>query len=128
MQIESAATNEAMSLCEGNSVLDMPGSVIYADKNVLDRVTSEFWVLYIKADDNDVERLKQLYYSSPKPLIWKDSYNSSLAATPDASVMASYSSLLANRAKKYAGLADMTLPAQPLFAGEIDLAHTLGLS
>ena len=130
MQLESEATQDAMQQClgSGNMVLDTPGSVIYTEQKILEQLTEQFWIIYIEADNSDVERLKELYYSSPKPLIWKDSYNPKLASTPDEAVMASYPNLLANRAEIYSQLADLTLPAQPLFEGKIDLAIALGLS
>lgn len=129
MRLESLACNEAMDLCVSgsNSVLDMPGSVIYVDDSVLSRLQSEFWILYIEADKSDIERLKTLYYSSPKPLIWRDSFVRIPNNTPHQSVMKSYPKLLENRAAKYEQLADITLPAQPLFEGEIDIPFLLGI-
>ena len=129
MELEGDATQEAMALCQqfGNAVLDAPGSVIYVEDDVLSRLKSEFWLIYIEANDDDLERLRQLYVSSPKPLIWKDSFNSRLGTTNDEAVLASYPNLLAQRAEIYQSLADITLPAGPLFAGEIDIKTALSL-
>ena len=127
MELEGNTTQDAMALCQqfGNGVLDAPGSVIYVDDDILLRLKSEFWLIYIEASDDDLERLRRLYVSSPKPLIWKDSFNSKLGATDDEAVLASYPHLLAQRAKIYQSLTDITLPAGPLFTGEIDIKTAL---
>ena len=129
MQLEGNATRDAMTQCQqfGNAVLDAPGSVIYIDPNILDNLSSDFWLIYIEASPDDLERLKQLYVSSPKPLIWKDSYNSKLGKTNESSVLASYPYLLEKRASIYQSLADITLPAGPLYDGEIDIKKALSL-
>lgn len=130
MELETQAANEAMDICINgdNYVLDAPGSVIYVDAPVLNRLSNEFLNIYVRAEDDDIERLKQLYFTSPKPLIWKDNYNASLGSTPREAVMESYASLLKSRAEHYARLADITLDARPLFMGEIDLKTELGLA
>ena len=128
MRLETEATSEAMDLCANgdNFVLDAPGSVIYVDAPVLTRLSDEFWNIYVRAEDDDLERLKQLYITSPKPLIWNGNYNSSLANDPHEAAMESYAGLLKSRAEHYARLADITLDARPLFMGEIDLKTALG--
>ena len=130
MKLETAATQEAMDLClkDGNHILDAPGSVIYVDEPVLNRLKETFWLVYIEASEDDIDRLKELYISSPKPLIWKYNFDRSLGRTEHLSVMASYSGLLKSRATTYRQIADITLPARPLFLGEIDLETALGLS
>ena len=129
MQLESEATADAMAQCQqyGNAVLDAPGSVIYVESNILDKLSSDFWLIYIEASPDDLERLKSLYTTSPKPLIWKDSFNSNLGNTHKEAVFASYPHLLAKRAEIYQNLADITLPAQPLYDGEIDIKTALSL-
>lgn len=128
--LETRATSDAVDQCleGGNVVLDAPGSVIYVDNSVLKRVKTEFWNLYIEASKSDIERLKQLYFTHPKPLIWNNTYNPSLAENPDDAVIASYDSLLDQRAEIYNRMADFTVPAQKLFSNEFDLARTLGLT
>ena len=128
MELETQAANEAMDICvDGdNYVLDAPGSVIYVDAPVLNRLSNEFLNIYVRAEDDDIERLKQLYFTSPKPLIWNGNYNSSLADKPSDALMESYAGLLKSRAAHYARLADITLDARPLFMGEIDLKTALG--
>lgn len=129
MELEGSAIQDAMTLCQtsGNAVLDAPGSAIYADDDILNKLKSGFWLIYIEASSDDLKRLKQLYMSSPKPLIWKDSYDSSLGTTQDEAVLASYPHLLSQRAKIYERLADITLPAEPLFSGEFDIKTALSL-
>ena len=129
MQLEGDATKDAMAICQkaGNAVLDAPGSVIYVDKEILKQLKSDFWLVYIEASSDDLERLKQLYVSSPKPLIWNNSYNSSLGNSDEEAVLASYPNLLSQRSKTYESLADITLPAGPLFSGEFDIKTALSL-
>ncbi|MEP6341941.1 MAG: hypothetical protein ABJ275_01400 [Maricaulaceae bacterium] len=129
MELEGSAIQDAMTLCQtsGNAVLDAPGSVIYANDNILDQLKSDFWLIYIEASSFDLERLKQLYMSCPKPLIWKDSYDSSLGNTQDEAILNSYPKLLSQRSKIYKRLADITLPAEPLFSGKFDIKTALSL-
>ena len=129
MQLEGDATKEAMDFCQtaGNAVLDAPGSVIYVNDDILKQLKLSFWLIYIEANEDDIERLRKLYVTSPKPLIWKDSFNPSLGKSNKEAVLASYPNLLSQRSKTYESLADITLPAQPLFSGEIDIKTALSL-
>lgn len=127
VQLESEATSNAIDGCLalGNAVLDAPGSMIYIEDNVLARLKSEFLCIYLEANSSDIDRLKSLYYTEPKPLIWNDNYDSKLAVNPDEAVMASYENLLAKRSQIYSALADLTLSAQDLYMGEFDLKTAL---
>jgi len=130
INLETKATAEAIDIClaGNNTVLDAPGSVIYVGEPVLERLQTEFWLIYLEANDTDIDRLKQLYYSHPKPLIWNNSYDASLAGKPDDAVMASYDGLLRQRAQTYARLADLTLPATQLLSRSFDLKTAIGFS
>lgn len=130
MQVETEATREAMDLCARgrNYVLDAPGSVIYVDAPLLEQLSQSFWIIYIQASDADMLRLQELYITSPKPLIWNDSFDGSLGKSQSEAVMKSYPNLLASRAREYARLADITLPAMPLFNGELDVKTALGFA
>jgi len=130
IKLEPQATSEATDIClnGGNSILDAPGSVIYVDKALIDRIKKQFFCIYIKAAKADIERLKELYYTHPKPLIWNNSYKPELGDTPDKSVMASYDGLLRARATQYQALSDIILPASSVFSNGFDLGRAVGLT
>ena len=129
MDIETQATSEAMSICMSaqNAVLDTPGSVIYVSMDVLAALKEEFFLVYLEANNDDIERLKQLYFSHPKPLIWKDCFEQLEGEDYEGAISRSYPKLLALRAKLYAEIADFTLPAQSLYNGSTRPKAALGL-
>jgi len=130
IKLETRATAQAADIClsGANSVLDAPGSVIYVDETLINLIQTQFFCVYIKAAETDIQRLKALYYTNPKPLIWKDNYKAKRGEDSDKSVMASYEGLLHARAIKYQALSDLTLPASDVFSSRFDLGHALGLT
>lgn len=130
IKLETQATADAADIClsGGNSILDAPGSVIYIDKAVLSRIKSDFLCVYLQAEDRDIQRLKELYYTHPKPLIWNGNYNPRLGGNPGESVMASYEGLLSERAGRYEAISDITLPAREVFSDDFDLGLALALT
>ncbi len=109
IQLETKATNKALSQSEGNQILDTTGSVIYTEPDTLKRLSTTHYVVYIKASDTALESLKIQYFANPKPLIWDGHFKQSGNETERDAVLSSYPHLLMARSKKYASLADQTL-------------------
>ena len=114
MALESEATAKAMRRPVRNPLLDTTGSVIYSEKRVLERLCDYYYVVYIEAAEEHLERLKQLYFASPKPLAWQGHYARGDGLTERESLIASYPKLLASRHAAYARLADRTISSRDI--------------
>lgn len=114
MALESEATAKAMRRPVRNPLLDTTGSVIYAEKRVLERLTDYYYVVYIEAAEEHLDRLKQLYFASPKPLAWQGHYSRGDGLSERESLIASYPKLLTSRHTAYARLADHTISSRDI--------------
>ena len=72
--LESQATRAALNTQELNPMIDTTGSVIYVDQDVLKKLKQDYYVVYIEAMQDHIERLKVQYFKHPKPLIWAGHY------------------------------------------------------
>lgn len=92
-------------------VIDTGGSVIHAGEDVLDGLRELTRVVYLEAAPERAGAMYARYLRQPKALIWADAWQ----PLPGEPVMAArercYPALLASRARRYAGLAHVTLPA-----------------
>ena len=109
IEFESAATKKAVDSADGNSILDTTGSVIYIDPAIRRAIKEKFYVVHIKAEPSDLERLKWDYFDNPKPLIWGRMYRPKPGLTDRENIHECYPKLLMSRAKDYAAMADTTL-------------------
>jgi shikimate kinase len=107
--LETEATRQALGYNLGNAVLDTTGSVIYTDKDVQKLLTNHWFVVYISASTDAIERLKVQYFKQPKPLIWNGHYQRESGQSQDEAILESYPKLLASRSKSYDNLADTTI-------------------
>jgi len=107
--LETEATRKALNYTGGNAILDTTGSVIYTDVKVREHLANHWFVIYIRAADDAIARLKAQYFAQPKPLIWRDHYRCKPGQTPDAAILDCYPDLLVSRAAQYAALADATI-------------------
>lgn len=109
--LETQAVSQALLSATRNTLIDTPGSVIYTDTSVLKALKNECLIVYIRAQEADIERLKRDYFANPKPLIWKDYYKPDPKLTDFENILACFPDLLTARSKAYAALADITLDA-----------------
>jgi len=112
IEMENHATLSAVNSAKGNTILDTTGSVIYIDPENIRRLKEEFYVVHIKAEPSDMERLKFDYYDNPKPLIWHRQYRPKPGLSDSENILACYPKLLMSRAKEYAVMADKTVTSQ----------------
>lgn len=111
ISLETEATRKALKTDKRNPMIDTTGSVIYTDKDVLDALSEEYYVVYIEAMEDHLERLKVQYFKQPKPLIWADHYETLEGKTQRESILECYPKLLSARGQLYAKHADVTLPS-----------------
>ena len=117
--LETAATQKALKTKKRNPIIDTTGSVIYTDADILRALTQDYYVVYIEAMPEHLERLKAQYFKQPKPLIWAGHYTKIEGLSETESILKCYPKLLESRAKAYAGLADITLPSTMILNPDI---------
>jgi len=109
LALETEAILSAMNRAKGNVILDTAGSVIYTSQAALEILKADFFIVHIVADRADIKRLKDIYYTSPKPLAWANHYKANPKLSNSENIQKCYPGLLKARAKLYAALADQQL-------------------
>ena len=84
-----------------NTVLDTTGSVVYLQKEILERLKNETLIVYIKADEHQEKVLLNKFLAHPKPIVWGNSFKNNFETD--------YKELLQARDKKYCELADVII-------------------
>ena len=121
--LESQATRAALNTQEQNPMIDTTGSVIYVDQDVLKKLKQDYYVVYIEAMQDHIERLKVQYFKHPKPLIWAGHYKKIDGLSESESILQCYPKLLESRAKSYAKLADVTLPSTMILNADVSIEN-----
>jgi len=121
IEMETHATRTAVEKAKGATILDTTGSVIYVDPTVRRQIKENFYVVHIKAETSDLERLKWDYFDNPKPLIWGRQYRPREDLTDRENIFECYPKLLMSRAKEYVAMADVTVTSK--FIMDPDLSN-----
>ncbi|MEE9272266.1 MAG: shikimate kinase [Robiginitomaculum sp.] len=101
----------------GNVVIDTTGSVIHIDNKSLKTIINNSLVIYIAANEQNLDLLRKQYYKTPKPTIWHGgAYKKILGKSEKQSLLHSYRGLLENREKLYKDMADISLTSEQLRA------------
>lgn len=114
LDFEQEVTEEILTVIEKtknhkNIVIDTTGSVIYLDKEILQKLSTLTTVVYLETPASIQQKMYQLYIKEPKPVIWGDSFNKKPHEKNIEALKRCYPELLAFRTKKYEKLADVTL-------------------
>lgn len=112
IEMESHATEHGIETAKGATILDTTGSVIYVPPTIRRKIKEQFYVVHIKAETSDLERLKWDYFDNPKPLIWGNQYRPKPNLTDRENVFECYPKLLMSRSKEYAAMADATVTSK----------------
>ena len=121
ISLETQATRKALSTPKRNPIIDTTGSVIYAGKDVLKTLNDDYYVVYIEAMEEHIERLKVQYFKQPKPLIWAGHYEKIDGKSETESILECYPKLLASRGRAYASHADVTLPSTMILNADVTI-------
>ena len=119
--LETDATRRALKTSKRNPMIDTTGSVIYTDEDVLKSLQSDYYVVYIEAMEDHLERLKTQYFKQPKPLVWAGHYKKIAGLTETESILEAYPKLLSSRAKAYARQANVTLPSTLILNPDVNI-------
>lgn len=114
ISLETVATRKSLQTDARNPLLDTTGSVIYTDEDVLKHLRKDWFVVYIEAAEDHLERLKSQYFAQPKPLAWNGHYKKRDGLSEIESLLACYPELLSSRAKQYGDLADHTISSKDI--------------
>ena len=124
---ETIATKSAISSKKSNTLIDTTGSVIYVKENVLEELVNNFYVVYIQVHEDHIERLKNDYFSNPKPLIWNNHYRKINTKSPIESLFVCYPELLEARRKAYEKIADKIISSSKILDKETDISELFKL-
>ena len=119
--LETNATRKALKTDKRNPMIDTTGSVIYTAEDVLHELRQDYYIVYIQAMEDHLERLKVQYFKHPKPLVWAGHYKKLEGKTETQSILDCYPKLLASRGKAYAKQADVTLPSTTILNPDVSI-------
>ena len=119
--LETNATRKALKTDKRNPMIDTTGSVIYTAEDVLHELRQDYYIVYIQAMEDHLERLKVQYFKHPKPLVWAGHYKKLEGKTETQSILDCYPKLLASRGKAYAKQADVTLPSTIILNPDVSI-------
>ena len=119
--LETNATRKALKTDQRNPMIDTTGSVIYTAEDVLHELRQDYYIVYIQAMEDHLERLKVQYFKHPKPLVWAGHYKKLEGKTETQSILDCYPKLLASRGKAYAKQADVTLPSTIILNPDVSI-------
>jgi shikimate kinase len=108
-----------------NLVIDTTGSLVYTNPEIQKQLKSLTKVIYLKAGQEDVEKMYQTFLSDPKPIIWGNSFTPNTKLTNQQNLEICYPKLLQFRSKKYQELADKTINIKDLYNQNFDIAWFL---
>ena len=104
-------------------MIDTTGSVIYTDEDVLKYLRQNYYIVYIEAMEDHLERLKVQYFKHPKPLVWAGHYEKLEGKTKIESILECYPKLLTSRGKAYAQQADATVSSTMILNPDVKIEN-----
>ena len=107
---EKAALEHVIShVGDENTVIDTTGSVVYLPKELLRRLKEISTVVYLVASDEQIVKMTETFFSTPKPLVWGQVFGLRSGENNEQALRRCYSELLRWRRDRYEALADMTI-------------------
>ncbi|MBK9714117.1 MAG: hypothetical protein IPO81_22855 [Kouleothrix sp.] len=89
-------------------IVDMTGSAIYVDAEVLRSIRRAATIVYLAISPDRQQQMVQDYLASPRPIVWHGLFRPRPQEEPAAALARCYPDLLAARASEYAELSDIT--------------------
>lgn len=90
-------------------VIDTSGSVIYADREILQGLKDHSRIIYFAVPESEYEFMFEQYLSDPKPVIWKDIFTQAENETDKEALSRCYPELIRQRAALYHQLSDVVM-------------------
>jgi shikimate kinase len=111
----------------GDVIIDLTGSAIYVDADVLAQLRKHALIVYLEVSPRLHDRMVQEYIANPRPVLWHGAYQPLPGEDPAAALARCYPRLLAAREHLYRQLSDVTLADElhrsPAFDVAAFLAH-----
>ena len=126
LDMEEEVTRESIEGLDQNTVVDTTGSIVYLSESICTSVKQKLLVVYFNATSDVYERMLSLYHADPKPVVWGAAFKMEKGEDALSALRRSFPILLDYRAKKYAEIADVVLPASKAWDIE-DGQHLLQL-
>lgn len=95
-----------------NFVLDTTGSVVYLSNETQKFLKENYLIVLFDVTQSTLEKMKKLFFETPKTLCWGDSFNKLENETNKESLNRCYPKLLNDRINLYRNLADVIIPAE----------------
>lgn len=92
-----------------NTVIDTTGSVIYSGNKIMEDLAKSSIILYLDTPSSIKQRMCELYFQSPKPVIWGDSFKKINGESDLETLKLCYPNLLEYRNRKYKRYAKIIL-------------------
>jgi len=92
-----------------NLIVDLTGSAIYIDSEVLSRVRQSATIVYLAVSPKLHNQMVQDYIANPRPIIWHGLYRPLPHEAPAAALARCYRDLLADRERLYTELSHLTI-------------------
>jgi shikimate kinase len=106
-------------------IIDLTGSAIYVDPEVLSRVRQAATIVYLAVSPKLHDRMVHDYIANPRPIIWKGFYRPQPHEAPAAALARCYPQLLADRERLYAELSHVTIADELHRSPEFDVGAFL---
>jgi shikimate kinase len=90
-------------------VVDTTGSVIYAGKNILEKLRSTTTVVHLAMPPEINEKMLEVYVDQPRPVLWRDIFFKKQGETNEKALARCYPLLLVSRERLYGQQAHVTI-------------------
>ncbi|MBI4262391.1 hypothetical protein HY624_02600 [Candidatus Uhrbacteria bacterium] len=110
LNLEDDVVRSFLLSTSGNTVIDTTGSVVYLSDATQRLLRERALVVYLEANQEVRDKLFHVYMTDPKPVVWGNNFNKKTGESDHDALVRCYPELLAFRARRYAAIADVTLP------------------
>ena len=110
---------------DANLIVDLTGSAIYVDPQVLNRVRQSATIVYLAVSPRLHDQMVKDYIANPRPIIWNGFYRPQPHEAPAAALARCYQALLADRERLYADLSHVTIADTLHRSAEFDVGALL---
>jgi shikimate kinase len=108
-----------------NLIIDLTGSAIYVDREILNRIRQFATIVYLAVSPKRHDQMVQDYITNPRPLVWNGFYRPLPHEDPAAALARCYPHLLADRERQYAEISDIKLDDALHRSAEFDVGAFL---
>ena len=115
LQYENEVLREIIQAVSNHSapardiIIDLTGSAIYVDRELLDRLRSLATIVYLAVSPKLHRQMLHDYLAHPRPIVWNTNYQPLPGEVPAATLARCYPRLVAAREQQYREISDVIL-------------------